>query len=103
MPYDAASLDLQSIADVKEKDNEFFVWRVASVFAHASQIVMEYCGGGSVSDLLSVCKRGLNEDQIALIVRDTLEALQHLHAKNMIHRDLKAGSASMTFCTYECS
>lgn len=53
---------------------------------------MEYCGGGSVSDLISVCGRGLTEDQIALIVKDTLDALHHLHSKSMIHRDLKAGS-----------
>lgn len=54
---------------------------------------MEYCGGGSVNDLMAVCNRPLTEEQIALIVRDTLEALQHLHSKSMIHRDIKAGSA----------
>lgn len=54
---------------------------------------MEYCGGGSVNDLMAVCNRPLTEDQIALVVKDTLEALQHLHSKSLIHRDLKAGSA----------
>ena len=31
-----------------------------------SKIVMEYCGGGSLCDLMSICERTLSEDQIAL-------------------------------------
>lgn len=36
------------------------------------QIVMEFCGGGSVSDLVEVMEAPLNEEQIAYICKETL-------------------------------
>ncbi|KAJ3336855.1 Serine/threonine-protein kinase 24 [Gonapodya sp. JEL0774] len=54
-------------------------------------IVMEYCGVGSVRDVL---KSGiLEEKHIAIIVRQVLQALVYLHNKcNIIHRDIKAAN-----------
>lgn len=37
------------------------------------QIVMEYCGGGSVSDLMNVTEEPLEEYQIAYICREALK------------------------------
>lgn len=34
---------------------------------------MEYCGGGSVADICRITDAGLNEDQIALICRESLK------------------------------
>jgi len=34
---------------------------------------MEYCGGGSVADIVKIMDQGLNEDQIALICREALK------------------------------
>jgi hypothetical protein len=34
---------------------------------------MEYCGGGSVADIVKIMDHGLNEDQIALICREALK------------------------------
>lgn len=37
------------------------------------QIVMEYCGGGSVADLMNVNEEPLEESQIAYICREALK------------------------------
>ena len=55
-------------------------------------IVMEYCGGGSVSDLMKVTGKPLNEEQISCVCRDALKGLAYLHGINKIHRDIKAGN-----------
>lgn len=53
---------------------------------------MEYCGGGSVSDIMRCRKKTLCEEEISTILRDTLLGLEYLHAKRKIHRDIKAGN-----------
>jgi len=55
-------------------------------------IVMEFCGGGSVSDLMRILDKTLTEDQIAVVVRDALKGLNYLHGIKKIHRDIKAGN-----------
>lgn len=37
------------------------------------QICMEYCGGGSVSDLCLIMDSGLEEEHIAIICREALQ------------------------------
>ena len=54
-------------------------------------IVMEYCGGGSVSDIMK-SRKTLSEGEISTILKDTLEGLVYLHARRKIHRDIKAGN-----------
>jgi len=53
---------------------------------------MEYCGPGSISDLMTITKKTLTEVQIAMVIRDVLKGLNHLHEKQRIHRDIKAGN-----------
>ncbi|CAK5264451.1 unnamed protein product [Mycena citricolor] len=53
-------------------------------------IVMEYCSGGSCSDLM---KPGVfREEYIAIIVRELLRGLEYLHSEGKLHRDIKAAN-----------
>lgn len=53
---------------------------------------MEYCGAGSVSDIMRLRKKTLTEEEIATILCDTLKGLEYLHLRRKIHRDIKAGN-----------
>ncbi|KAL3072694.1 hypothetical protein niasHS_017668 [Heterodera schachtii] len=55
-------------------------------------IVMEYCGAGSVSDIMRLRRKTLNECEIGAILKDTLLGLNYLHGLKKIHRDVKAGN-----------
>lgn len=54
-------------------------------------ILMEYCCGGSVRDVINNIGP-LSEPQIQVIIRDVLHGLDYLHSKNKIHRDVKAAN-----------
>jgi len=56
------------------------------------QIVMEYMGAGSVSDLMAICDRQLTEDQIAVVLKMSILGLEYLHKMHKIHRDIKSGN-----------
>ncbi|KAM9409990.1 serine/threonine-protein kinase 4-like [Pholidichthys leucotaenia] len=55
-------------------------------------IVMEYCGAGSVSDIIRIRNKTLTEEEIAAILQSTLKGLEYLHFMRKIHRDIKAGN-----------
>ncbi|CAG5112975.1 Oidioi.mRNA.OKI2018_I69.chr2.g7129.t1.cds [Oikopleura dioica] len=55
-------------------------------------ILIEYCEGGALDDIMEKLDHGLNEEQIQLVSRQTLEALNYCHSIGVIHRDLKAGN-----------
>ncbi|CAA3028882.1 serine threonine- kinase dst1 [Olea europaea subsp. europaea] len=59
-------------------------------------IVMEYCGGGSVADLMNVTEEPLEEYQIAYICREALKGLSYLHSIFKVHRDIKGGNILLT-------
>ncbi|GAV69345.1 Pkinase domain-containing protein [Cephalotus follicularis] len=59
-------------------------------------IVMEYCGGGSVADLMNITEEPLEEYQIAYICGEALKGLAYLHSIFKVHRDIKGGNILLT-------
>ncbi|XP_020926832.1 TRAF2 and NCK-interacting protein kinase isoform X21 [Sus scrofa] len=60
-------------------------------------LVMEFCGAGSVTDLIKNTKGNtLKEEWIAYICREILRGLSHLHQHKVIHRDIKGQNVLLT-------
>eukprot|EP00062_Callorhinchus_milii_P023278 gi/632981947/ref/XP_007907866.1/ PREDICTED: TRAF2 and NCK-interacting protein kinase [Callorhinchus milii] len=60
-------------------------------------LVMEFCGAGSVTDLIKNTKGNtLKEEWIAYICREILRGLTHLHQHKVIHRDIKGQNVLLT-------
>ncbi|KAK5973998.1 Traf2 and NCK-interacting protein kinase [Trichostrongylus colubriformis] len=60
-------------------------------------LVMEFCGSGSVTDLVKSSKASsIKEDWIAYICREILRGLYHLHQNKVIHRDIKGQNVLLT-------
>lgn len=64
----------------------------AYIYEETLWIVMEYCGGGSIADILKHFP--LPTDQIALVAREVLKGLLYLHSREQlkIHRDIKGAN-----------
>lgn len=77
-------------------------------------IVMEFCGGGAVRDILNSLmivsvhesrssssdnnnrRVGFREDVIAFVCDECLKGLQYLHERGRLHRDIKCGNILLT-------
>ena len=71
---------------------------------------MEYCGAGSILDIMKL--RGLywnlpksqvkplSEEEIATVLSDTLKGLEYLHLHKKIHRDIKVFITTVRILTY---
>ncbi|XP_072936056.1 serine/threonine-protein kinase mig-15 isoform X7 [Epargyreus clarus] len=60
-------------------------------------LVMEYCGAGSVTDLVKSTKgQSLKEEWISYICREILRGLSYLHSNKVIHRDIKGQNVLLT-------
>ncbi|XP_046992295.1 serine/threonine-protein kinase 3 isoform X1 [Schistocerca americana] len=84
---------IKEISIMQQCDSPWVVKYYGSYFKNTDLwIVMEYCGAGSVSDIMRLRKKTLTEDEIATILCDTLKGLEYLHLRRKIHRDIKAGN-----------
>lgn len=59
-------------------------------------IAMEYCAGGSVSDIMHALDSPLEETVISYICGEALAGLSYLHAQGRVHRDIKCGNILLT-------
>lgn len=55
-------------------------------------ISMEYCAAGSISDLMALRGRCLDERQVAAVCANVALGLEYLHENRNLHRDVKAGN-----------
>eukprot|EP01114_Cavostelium_apophysatum_P007721 TRINITY_DN1988_c0_g1_i1.p1 TRINITY_DN1988_c0_g1~~TRINITY_DN1988_c0_g1_i1.p1 ORF type:complete len:594 (+),score=171.85 TRINITY_DN1988_c0_g1_i1:222-2003(+) len=51
-------------------------------------VVLEYLSGGSLTDLISVCR--MSEPQIAAVCKEIVKSLVYVHSLKRIHRDIKS-------------
>mmetsp|Transcript_4863 Transcript_4863/g.18220 ORF Transcript_4863/g.18220 Transcript_4863/m.18220 type:complete len:651 (-) Transcript_4863:82-2034(-) len=58
-------------------------------------ILMEYCAGGSLQEMMTALQRPFTEVEVACCIRSLLKALQSLHKSKKIHRDIKSGNVLM--------
>ncbi|CAK9438629.1 uncharacterized protein LODBEIA_P28530 [Lodderomyces beijingensis] len=58
-------------------------------------IVMDFCDGGSCSDLLKYHKK-LREPVVSYIIKSVLQGLNYLHGQQTVHRDIKAANILLT-------
>jgi serine/threonine protein kinase len=54
-------------------------------------ILLEFCSQGSLWDLLSARGR-FSEPEVRTMMLQILDAVEYMHSKNIIHRDLKLGN-----------
>lgn len=88
----------REIEILRECDSKYIVKYLGSYFKDGDLwIIMEYCEGSSLSDLIAARgQQGLEEHQVACICAGTLRGLAYLHSKRKIHRDVKAGNVLLT-------
>ncbi|XP_068685420.1 serine/threonine-protein kinase mig-15-like [Montipora foliosa] len=60
-------------------------------------LVMEFCGAGSITDLVKASKgKALKEEWISYICHEVLNGVSHLHQNHVIHRDIKGQNVLLT-------
>lgn len=84
--------DIQQEIQILSQLDSPYVTKYHGSFLKGSHlwILMEYCSGGSCSDLM---KPGVfREEYIAIILRELLRGLSYLHTEGKLHRDIKAAN-----------
>eukprot|EP01104_Vermistella_antarctica_P018022 TRINITY_DN6550_c0_g1_i1.p1 TRINITY_DN6550_c0_g1~~TRINITY_DN6550_c0_g1_i1.p1 ORF type:complete len:1011 (-),score=252.82 TRINITY_DN6550_c0_g1_i1:1135-4167(-) len=77
----------REVALLKSYDCEFIV-RLFDAFMWKDEVwaVMEYCDASNLADFIPIAV--MEEPEIAYVCKNLLTALNYLHSKNRIHRDL---------------
>jgi len=85
----------QQLLTTLNSDKCPYIVNYTEIFSKNSEyywIILDYCSTGSVLDIMKATKKTLNEEQIQIIMRESLMGLKYLHSKSIIHRDIKAGN-----------
>ena len=82
--------------NVQSKINHPFITKLYCTFQSKSAVFMvtEYCPGGDLRKLLRREKR-LTEDIARIYISEILLAIEELHSKNIIYRDLKPDNIAL--------
>ena len=78
-------------------NNQYIVRYYGSyIKGHQIWIILEFCDGGSLYELIKILPRNLNEEEIASIIYMILKGLVFLHENKKIHRDVKTENILLT-------
>jgi len=69
-------------------------YHAAGIYDGELWIITEYLCGGTLSEAVQIHR--FSEDEISFIAGNILKALVHLHAHQVMHRDLKSGNIILT-------
>ena len=88
------TLELMKEINILKECNSDYIVRYKGSYEHDGNIwiAMEYCGAGSLCDLMAITERTLTEQQIAIVMQQSLRGLHYLHMAKKIHRDIKSGN-----------
>ncbi len=71
---------------------------------NTNYIILEYCNGGNLGEYvkkyINKNKAPLNEFFIQKLLRQIAPALEYMHSKNIIHRDIKLENILLNFNNY---
>ncbi|KAH3765978.1 serine/threonine-protein kinase 3 [Pelomyxa schiedti] len=83
----------KEVSSMKDLWNSYIVryWACCNVKAEL-WIVMDYCNGGSLQEIMKTCGRTLFENEIASATCHVLKGLNFLHSVNKLHRHIKASN-----------
>ncbi|VDK34543.1 unnamed protein product [Taenia asiatica] len=88
---------VKEISIMQQCDSPYIVKCFGSLFDNQDLwICMEYCGAGSVADIMRLRNQTLTEEEIGTILKYSLLGLDYLHQMRKIHRDIKAGNILLT-------
>ena len=78
-------------------NNQYIVHYYGSyIKGHQIWIILEFCDGGSLYELIKILPRNLNEEEIASLTYMILKGLLFLHENKKIHRDVKTENILLT-------
>ena len=78
-------------------NNQYIVHYYGSyIKGHQIWIILEFCDGGSLYELIKIFPRNLNEEEIASLIYMILKGLLFLHENKKIHRDVKSENILLT-------
>lgn len=92
--------DLEEEITVLQKFDTPYVTQYYSSYVHADKlwIALEYCDCGSIKGYMRELNQSLTEPQIRSVIYQTVLALQYIHSRSIIHRDVK--SSNILFNTH---
>ena len=88
--FDSVQYNAQSCQEHLARGDKVECRGAVFISLHLSQmelyIFMEYCGGGTLQEIAA---QGLREEMVRHYTRDLLKAVQTLHNKEIVHRNIK--------------
>ncbi len=98
LPDEKESADLRKEINFLRQCSSPYIVAYRGAFVRGSKIwiVMEYCGAGSLSDIMAICDVTFEEFYISAIMKQCLRGLDYLHKTKKLHRDIKSGNILLT-------